>query len=86
VNWKLLGDIAGSIGVVVAFILGYLKIRQVRMERKLNLEDNPTRCDRHEGRLAALEVSCAEYKADIGYIKDDIHEIRTDIKELMKRG
>ena len=62
IDWKLLADIAGGVGVIAAAILGWMKLRQVRKERALGLEPNPTRCDRHEERLAVLEANCAAFK------------------------
>jgi len=87
--WNAIVDGVGVIKVVgsmTALALGALYGRNIWKERKAReagLQPNPTRCSEHETRLSVLEKACVQYNADIGNIKEDVHEMKEDIKSLV---
>ena len=77
----VIGGAAAASGVV----LGIKKFKDVRAKKKEGLGPNPERCIDHESRLRTVEASCIEYKTEIKGMKDDISEIKEDVKTLLRR-
>jgi len=82
-DWKVVADIAGALGVMSAGILGYQKIKQNRLEKKLELFPNPIRCDDHEHRLQNAEQVSTEVRTGLTDLTGRVDRVQTSVDRLI---
>jgi hypothetical protein len=86
-NFALIKEIATIIGIIAAIVVGIvIGIRQVKEKkaRRGGLQANPKRCEDHEGRLRTVEAVSIALGPTVSAIKEDVSEIKTDVKDLIK--
>lgn len=66
-NWF---EIVNALAVLIlSVVLAWGKVREKRLSREMNLEDNPKRCDRHEKTLDELNHRIGNIEGDVKAIK-----------------
>jgi len=77
--------VIGAAAATSGTVLGIKKWKDNRARKTTGIPPNPQRCIDHETRLRTVESACIEYRTEIGTIKEDVKEIKGDVKELLKR-
>jgi hypothetical protein len=74
--------VALAVGVVAGLYIGYQEIKE-RRARIRGLPPNPERCQKHEDRIGEVEKTCFSMEAKMDGLKENVDEIKRDVKELI---
>lgn len=79
----VVAGIAGAVWAILEIRRWRKNKRQREMEVAFNLDENPTRCTKHELRLNELEKACVSFSGDIKNVKESVERIDKNVDKLL---
>lgn len=89
--WLEVAKVVGAfVGLCSGIFITYWQIRQRTIARSLSLEDNPTRCGRHEEAIQSLRADfsriCDENREDHKQMFGQIGALSIEVTKLSRNG
>ena len=82
-EWKSVGEIASAVLVVGSTSFMVQRWWKERKAKKAGLPQNPKRCIDAEKRINSLEICSEKTGVEITAIKEDVKEVKADVKTLL---
>lgn len=82
-EWKSVGEIASAILILGSTSFMIHRWVKERKAKKAGLQQNPKRCIDEANRITALEIGNARIGVEVSAIKEDVTEVKADVKTLL---